>query len=773
MTAKDPSDPQSRSAPPSDVSRFERFRDVAPAPSEAELDRAAQSDQKRRRRDLYLSFLVIAVIVAIALVQPLTRLARGVDASALFLFLNGFTVILIALLVFLITRNFYKLFLERRRGILGSRLNLKFIFAFILISLVPTTVLFVISAGFIRHSIDKWFSLEVDRALDQSSRVVDIYYEAYEKNALFYGNQIAKFVSEQRLLREENLADLERFVNQKQREYNLGVVEIFSSTGEELVTVVNPEIPTATFTRPETDFVRSALAGREDSRVEEVGMADMVRGAVPIFSSQPPVQVVGVVVVNYLVPISVARQAYDIRSALEGVRRDIGTVGSVSTAYQLELLLAFLVVMLLATWMGFRLAKGVTGPIRALAEGTAEVARGNLDVTVAATTDDEVGFLVQSFNRMIQDLRDTRRGLELSNAELDQRRRYMEIVLRNVGAGVVSIDAEGRVSTINPAALRLLRLPAGVPLVGRPIRELLQGASLAEVLEDFEKRLQTSSHESIRREVQIPVGEDSLALLLNLTVLQDDDGQRVGAVMVIDDYSQLVKVQRMVAWREVARRIAHEIKNPLTPIQLSAQRIRKRFRNEIATNPQNAQIFDESVDAILTQVEDLKLLVNEFSNFARLPTANPKPGDLNQIVREVLVSYAGTEGVVLRDRLDGTLPSVELDKEQMRRVLTNLIDNALAAVKEVSAQRVGEVEIVTVYDAALQSVRLEVADNGVGVAPGHRREIFDPYFSTKKHGTGLGLAIVSRIIADHNGYIRVHDNPPQGSRFIVELPVRK
>ncbi len=773
MTAKDPSDPQERSAPAPEINRFAQFREVTSEPSEADLDRAAQSDLKRRRRDLYLSFLVIAVIAAIALVQPLTRLARGVDASALFLFLNGFTVILIALLVFLITRNFYKLFLERRRGILGSRLNLKFIFAFILISLVPTTVLFIISAGFIRHSIDKWFSLEVDRALDQSSRVVDIYYEAYEKNALFYGNQMAKFVSEQRLLREENLADLERFVNQKQREYNLGVVEVFSSTGEELVTVVNPEIPTATFTRPEADFVRSALAGREDSRVEEVGAADMVRGAVPIFSSQPPVQVVGVVVVNYLVPISVARQAYDIRSALEGVRRDIGTVGSVSTAYQLELLLAFLVVMLLATWMGFRLAKGVTGPIRALAEGTAEVARGNLDVTVAATTDDEIGFLVQSFNRMIQDLRDTRRGLELSNAELDQRRRYMEIVLRNVGAGVVSIDAEGRVSTINPAALRLLRLPVGVPLVGRPIRELLQGASLAEVLEDFEERLQASSRESIRREVQIPVGEDSLALLLNLTVLQDDDGQRVGAVMVIDDYSQLVKVQRMVAWREVARRIAHEIKNPLTPIQLSAQRIRKRFRDEIATNSQSAQIFDESVDAILTQVEDLKLLVNEFSNFARLPTANPKPGDLNQIVREVLASYAGTEGVTLRDRLDEALPSVELDKEQMRRVLTNLIDNALSAVKEVASLRAGEVEIVTIYDAALQSVRLEVADNGVGIVPGQRREIFDPYFSTKKHGTGLGLAIVSRIIADHNGYIRVHDNPPQGSRFIIELPVRK
>ncbi len=746
----------------------------------AEYEGLSRAEFRRRRRDLYMSFVVMAVIIALVLIQPLTGLIQGVGDSALFLFLNGLTVILIALLVFLITRNFYKLFLERRRGILGSRLNLKFVFAFILISLVPTTVLFVISAGFIRHSIDKWFSLEVDRALDQSSRVVEIYYEAYEKNALFYGKQIASLISEERLLREDNLEILERLVQQKQHEYNLGVVEIFSSTGEELVTAVNPDIPTAMFARPEADFVLSALAGNEDSLIEELGTSDMVRGAVPIKAFRSPDQdvdipdqIVGVVVVNYLVPISVARQAADIRAALDGVRRDIGKMGSVSTAYQLELLLAFMVVMLLATWMGFRLAKGVTGPIRALAEGTAEVARGNLDVTVAATTDDEVGFLVQSFNKMIQDLRDTRRGLELSNAELDQRRRYMEIVLRNVGGGVVSVDAEGRVSTINPAAQRFLGIPPGIGLTGKRINELLDKPELQEVLDDLESRLQAGVRESIRREIEVPGGDGVLTLLVTLTLLQDDDGQRVGAVMVIDDYSQLVKVQRMVAWREVARRIAHEIKNPLTPIQLSAQRIRRRFRDGIAKNEEDVQIFDESVDAILTQVDDLKLLVNEFSNFARLPTANPKPGDFNQIVREVLASYAETEGVAFSVSLDSELPIVDLDKEQMRRVLTNLIDNAIAGVKQVGEGHEGKIEVLTVHDKPLQSIRLEVVDNGVGIAPGHQREVFDPYFSTKKHGTGLGLAIVSRIIADHNGYIRVHDNEPKGARFIVELPTRR
>jgi two-component system nitrogen regulation sensor histidine kinase NtrY len=231
----------------------------------------------------------------------------------------------------------------------------------------------------------------------------------------------------------------------------------------------------------------------------------------------------------------------------------------------------------------------------------------------------------------------------------------------------------------------------------------------------------------------------------------------------------------MEAWREVARRIAHEIKNPLTPIALSAQRIRRRFRDRVVT-PEDKKIFDECVGAITGQVETLKRLVDEFSNFARLPAANPKPDDLNALVRETVASYHGTENVAFATRLDDALPSVELDREQIRRVLVNLIDNAVAALGEPRARGAngdpGRVELRTVHDAPLETVRLEVADEGCGIRPEDRRRIFEPYFSTKDHGTGLGLAIVSRIVADHRGYIRVHDNKPRGTRFIVELPVR-
>jgi len=728
----------------------------------------------RRRREITISVLVVGMIIALVLLPSLAGLTQGVGDSGLFLFLNALTVILIVLLVFLITRNFWKILGERRRGILGSHLNLKFVAAFILIAFLPTTGLLLVSAYFISSSMETWFSLRVERALEESEDVARSAYESSAQNALHYGERIAEQIRERRLLREENLPQLEQFVQERQREYRLGVVEVFSATGEELAVAVNPEIPAASFSRPGTDFVRSALAGLADTRIDKAGSGDLIRGAVPVRSTFLPEETVGAVVVNYFLPIPLTRKVDTIRDTLADYRRVQPKAGHIRTAYLLELTMAFLVILLLATWMGFRLAKGVTTPIRALAEGTAEVARGNLDVQVEATSDDEVGFLVTSFNRMTRDIKEAREGLEASNAEVEQRRRYMEIVLRNIGAGVVSLDADGRVSTINPSAQRLLGIPPGAGMIGRKLEEVITRPEQLEVVGELAGRLVPGMRESIRRQVQVPIGEELVTLLVTMTLLQDEDGRRLGTVVVFDDYSQVVKVQRMEAWREVARRIAHEIKNPLTPIQLSAQRIRRRFRSRVAEHPEDEKVFDECVGAITGQVESLKRLVDEFSNFARLPAATLRASDLNGLVSEAVASYQGTEGVEIVTALDERLPAVDLDPEQMRRVLANLIENAVAATAEARGGdgAPGRVEVRTVHDAPLETVRLEVADDGVGIRPEDRRRIFEPYFSTKRQGTGLGLAIVSRIVADHRGYIRVHANRPRGTRFIVELPAR-
>lgn len=735
-------------------------------------------EQRRRRRELAISALVLVAIAGVALFQDqlvdFTRPLQMGD-SVLFFFLNALTIILILVLLFLLARNGIKLFFERQRGTLGSRLNWKFVGAFVLIATVPTLILFIISLVLINASIHTWFSLQVDQALDQSREVAETYYESGKQNALYYGRQIAIRVTDGRLLREDRLEDLAELIRQKQTEYNLGVVEVFSATGEELVVAVNPEVPLARFSRLDNAIVQRALKGEESFVVQPSGTGDVIRGAVPIASSFRSEDKVGVVVVNYWVPFSLSRKVEAIRAALDEYRNVKPNEKRVRAVYQMQLLLVFLVILLLATWWGFRLARGVTGPIRALAEGTAEVARGNLDVVVEKSSDDEIGFLVDSFNNMTRDLSEARTGLEQSQSEIEERRRYTEIVLRNVGAGVISIDAEGTISTINPSAQRILSLPPGTELVGRKLEEVLPNEAHVEVVRELSGELRAGMRESIRRQVQVPRGDEVLTLLITMTLLQDEDGRSLGMVMVLDDYSQLVRAQRMAAWREVARRIAHEIKNPLTPIQLSSQRIRRRFRDRLAADSEDAQVFDECVDTISSQVESLKLLVNEFSNFARLPAADLRPDDLNDVVREAVASYQGSDGVVFETRLAEDLPRVEIDRDQLRRLLTNLIDNAVGAIREANGEgggQAGTIELSTIHDAPMQTIRLEVADDGPGIRPAARRRLFEPYYSTKDGGTGLGLAIVSRIVADHRGYIRVHENRPRGTRFIVELPER-
>jgi two-component system nitrogen regulation sensor histidine kinase NtrY len=740
--------------------------------------RIPEAERRRRRRDLLLTVVVLAAFAAVLAVESQIGslpAALPFADSSLFLFLNALSVVLIVLLAYLIGRHLVKLVFERRRGTLGSHLNWKFVLALLLVAAIPTFAQYAVSSSLITASINTWFGLQMDRAIDESDAVADAYYDAWAKNALHYGTQIAERITEQRLLREETREQLAAFIQEKQREYGLGVVQVFPfADAEPLATVVNPDVPTAAFVERESTLVTSAFGGVEGSLVEATGseIGDVIRGAVPIRSSDPArtEEIVGVVVVNYLAPHPLVHKVDTIRAAVAEYRSIRPVAGQIAGIYQLVLLLFSLVTVLFAIWWGLRMAKGVTGPIRALAEGTQKVARGDLEVVIEESSNDEIGLLVRSFNQMTHDLREALSGLEHSNLELEQRRRYMEIVLRTVDAGVVSLDADGRVSTVNPSALRLLGIPPGTAVVGSKLEEVLARPEVLAVLRELAVQARPGVRESVRQQVVVPSGEEVLTLVVTLSLLQDDEGRGLGSVIVFDDYTQEVRAQRMAAWREVARRIAHEIKNPLTPIQLSAQRIRRRFRERFAASADDGQVFDECVDTIESHVDGLKVLVNEFSQFARLPTASPKPDDLNQLVQEAVSAYAGQEGVRFDTDLDLALPLVDLDREQIRRLLGNLLENARAAVT--GTGRPGEVSVRTVHDAPLQAARLEVADNGVGIPPEDRRRIFEPYFSTKEHGTGLGLAIVSRIVADHHGYVRVHANRPQGTRFIVELPVR-
>lgn len=735
---------------------------------------------RRRRREIFLIGILLVLITLLFYLQ--THVTHWGDQipltnNILVITLIGLNIILLLLLVFLILRNVVKLVFERKKRILGAKLKTKLVLAFITLSLVPTIVLFFIATHFITSSIENWFSIQVERSLQESLVVAQVYYQNTANNALYYGKQISQGITRQQMIEKGNQQALAEYLRGKVIEFNLGAVEVLSNklTGSALVH--GPTLQKVNFPPLETKILQQALRGKEATKIQSVGQGDLIRGLVPVFSSQNPKEVHSILVVDYFIPQSLVSRINEISMGFEDYKQLRTLKNPIKFSYLITLTLVTLLIIFSATWFGLFLAKGITEPILRLAEGTQKITKGNLDFEIAKTSEDEIGTLVNSFNQMTQDLKASKSQVETAHAELsrsylelEQRRRYMEIVLRDVGAGVISIDTEGRIRTINKSAEKILGIQAeGV--LGKVYKEVLPPEQLA-LTEDLTKEVNRADNHSVTQEVKLSVRNEILTLLVKIALLRDDENRYLGVVVVLDDLTQLQKAQRAAAWREVARRIAHEIKNPLTPIQLSAQRLRKRYMSQFI---EDGAVFDESTKTIITQVEEIKNLVNEFSSFARMPAANPVPSDLNEIIREAFVLYQEAHRPIsFVFKPDPKIPVFNLDKEQIKRVIVNLLENAVAAVEEKTGKTgEGEITIETQLDPLMSLARIEVVDNGCGIAMEDKPLLFEPYFSTKVSGTGLGLAIANTIISDHGGYIRVKDNAPQGARFIIEIPIKQ
>jgi two-component system nitrogen regulation sensor histidine kinase NtrY len=402
-----------------------------------------------------------------------------------------------------------------------------------------------------------------------------------------------------------------------------------------------------------------------------------------------------------------------------------------------------------------------------LATAANEIGAGHLDHRVIPETTDEFGSLIEAFNRMAGELSASRRRLERSAVELERkhhdvetRRRYVETVLDRIGTGVVSVDAPGRIRTANSAAARLLGMDASV--IGMAASAVF-GQPELKPLGTLIDEASRSRADARPQEVAITREGRELHLSVMITPLRRDDGASEGVVLVFDDVTPLIRAQKVAAWREVARRLAHEIKNPLTPIQLCAERLRRHFS---AAPDQTRHLVDECTTTIVGEVESLKELVDEFSQFARMPAPRATPTDLHALLTDALSLYAGIfSEVELKPRFASSLPRVSVDPEQMRRVVINVVDNAIEAMNQQ-----GTIEIETQHEPANNLVRIVIADNGPGIPAAERDKLFLPYYSTKQRGSGLGLAIVRRIVAEHGGSLDVTDNVPRGTRFAIELP---
>ncbi|MCD6307099.1 MAG: PAS domain-containing protein [Deltaproteobacteria bacterium] len=736
---------------------------------------AEKQDRRRRRRERYLIiFLGVVISCLIFVGMRIFHLGQALPfSSSIFAFaLININVILLLLLLFLTVRNLVKLLFERKKSIMGAKLRTKLVLAFVTLSLLPTIILFFVSVQFISSSIQYWFSLQLERSLKNSLEVGQDYYKDVAEGSLWFGNVLSRIIMHEGYLIPSRHEALARFADEKRKEFGLASVQVFSKDLKTVAVSRDHRIDLTAFKGPEPDVLQTAIEKGTDSYIfQSFPHGDLVSGIVPIFSRTKSKAVVGLAVTSEFIPGAFVNRLQAISKGVQEYRQLKMLRTPILASHMITLSIVTLLIIFSSIWFGFYLSKEITVPIKELAEGTHRIASGDYDFFIDLETKDEMGMLVNSFNKMTMDLKISKDRLEAankellaSNLELEQRRLYMEIVLANVAAGVISVDARGKILTINKSAERMLDIRAA-EIIGKGYKEVL-AEEYCKIVDDFLRDEGLLRKGSIEKQIRLAAGNRRLTVLISLNVLRDDRGRYLGLVAVFEDLSEIEKAQRMAAWREVARRIAHEVKNPLTPIQLSAQRLKKRY-GEILENGEKG-IFNECTSMIITQVEELKRLVNEFSNFARLPAANPVPSNIARIIREAISLYREAHKDVRFVFNDpGNVPVFNLDREQIKRVLINLFDNAIEAL-----DGNGEVTVDLHYDSVLKMVRIEVIDNGRGIGPENKSRLFEPYFSTKRQGTGLGLAIVNTIITDHNGFIRVKDNKPKGTRFIIELPAR-
>lgn len=719
---------------------------------------------RKRRREAIFIFVIAALFFGLTWFEiRLFQISHQLpfEHSIFFFGLVNFNIILLLLLIFMIFRNVVKVFVERRGRVFGSSLKAKLIAAFVAFSVIPTLIIFVTSVYYINTSFEKWFSVKMGGVLKSSLEVTNAYYVNAKKRNYHFAHKIAD-----ELGRVEGSDKIRRRLGSLQQLYALDAVEYYPNIFGSREIAISEDETIPMIPKASLEFLQKGIRSQVDaSTIHQFGDGNLVRVIVPIEGGATR----GAVIVSSFVPLSLTAKINDISAAYEEFRDVNPLEYPLKSMYLIILFLMTLVVLLAATWFGFHLAKQLSIPLVQLGRATRRIAGGDYTPVEVRTGSEEIAGLVESFNQMTQNLAKSEQEVRAANAnlretlgEVDRHSRYISVVLGSVSAGVISVDRQGLITTINKRAGELLKLSPD-SYIGRSVRELLT-LEYFRIFAELLKTMQEHRTETIQKELSVMINGEALPLQMTLSILKNEKGEDIGKVLVFDDMTPIQSAQRAAAWSEVARRIAHEIKNPLTPIKLSAERLQRKFGEQIKD-----PAFAECTTMIVKQTDGLKNLVNEFTQFARLPQARPVMTKLNSLISETLPLFTSAHGGVhFEFHADPSVPDFKLDPDQIRRVLVNLIDNAVAAVTTEVEKRV---DIETKFDPDLRILRLTVADSGCGIPAHQRSRVFEPYFSTKEGGTGLGLPIVKRIIEDHNGFIRALGNTPQGTRMVIELPL--
>ncbi|MBU4525795.1 MAG: PAS domain S-box protein [Desulfomicrobium sp.] len=717
-------------------------------------------ERRKRQREIALAGVGIFLIVILTWIE--LRLL-GLN-SYLFFALFNVNLILLILVLFLVLRNVIKLILDRRRRVLGSGLRSKLVLIFVTLSMVPTFIMFVLSTWFVQTSVDYWFQAQVETTMEQALGVGQDFYAAAESDLELKAQGIIEHLRARKL--DFKAKGAEEVLRQKSREYRLTLSGVLTGTMQQrswqaspVWEEVWPEI------KAQIPFNDLAQDSRYWATLWPHPSSDLVIGVIPVDAAGSAFLVVGEEV------------GPGILDRLEQIAMGVGEYKQLrSLKYPLKMTLYMvlglmtMLIFLGATWFGFRLARELSAPIQALAAGTQRIAKGDLSVRLVDESRDELGLLVQSFNSMAEDLEQSRTHLTRANRQLEDqyqaliaKNHYVQAILENITAGVVSLDRAGRITTMNRAAEAILGLEAGA-LVGESALDLM-GPDHRGLVQEVSQLLRSSPGSQWQRRLDLEVRGETVKLLVNAVALMDSEGGDSGIVAVFENISELEKMQRLDAWKEVARRIAHEIKNPLTPIKLSAERLERKF-GPMVTDP----VFTQCTGLIVKQVEHLQEMVREFSSFAKLPEVTLVPDRIEPLLREAVSVFSGSHSSIRWVLRTEDVPRVMLDREAMGRAIYNILLNAAEVLSD---QDDGRVEAVLYARKRKGRVYIEISDNGSGIKPEEQSRMFEPYYSTKRSGTGLGLTIVKSIVSDHHGHIRVKPNEPAGTTFVIELPAAR
>lgn len=723
------------------------------------MDTSQDRRQKKGTRILFgvIVFLVLLFFIIDVFIRGSAEFSPGKVTGILLAALQFIVLLLALILFFVLGRNLVKLYLERKHRVVGSHFKTRLVIFFTALSFVPTLLLFIFTSRLINNSIDQWFRIDISRLVKDTRAVADGFYATASEETLHFAEQLAREIRRQDLVDPAKRPKLEEFVKAKLFEYRLDEISLFFDD-EELFSLLNPNLPLQDYRDLNVDDVRRVQYGDELADIKPMGSGEFVRQG---RSFAAPGNGRVVVTAGKFLPQNLTQKmnsimAQDERYSMRGTQRDL-----TKTLYTLTLILVTLIIVFTAIWIGFHIAKSITVPIEKLAYATKEVSRGNLSVKIEDPAPDELGSLIDSFNQMTADLRTGQEQVAQKTAEVAARQRTIQTVLNSISTGVIALDAQGFITTINPAARQMLGL-GDKPADGRGYGDVLGTEPYGELKAAIETALKNRT--KIRdRELQLSLGQVK-TFSLTLTPLRRPEEDFSGLIVALDDLTQLITAQKIAAWKEVAQRVAHEIKNPLTPIQLNAERI---LRNFSKGEEGAGEVIEDGARVIIQEAQTIKSLVDEFSDFARLPKIRLQPASLADILRQVTALFRGIFADVAFDiRIAPDVPAeIPLDTEQIKRVFINLIDNAIDAMN-----KKGTIILLAAYDRDARHVLVTVADTGPGVPVEDTDKIFLPSFSTKKKGRGLGLAIVSQIVREHEGFIRVENNRPAGAKFIIELP---